>query len=59
MTKTNAQIVLYNLLCYNFRWNDSLVDSVLGFVPGVPGSISSSGKNFIFRPTLVSFGSRR
>ena len=31
----------------------------MGLGPGVPGSIPSSGKSFVFRDTLVGFGSRR
>ena len=34
------------------------MDSVLGFGPGVSGSIPSSGKNFVVRDNLVGFGCR-
>jgi len=36
----------------------SLVDIVLGFGPGVPSSIPSSGTKVVFCNNLVSFGSR-
>jgi len=40
------------------RVKKSLLDTVLGLEPGVPGSIPNSGKNFVFRNTLIGFGSR-
>jgi len=39
------------------RW--FIVDSVPGLGPGVPGSIPSSSKNFVFRYTLAGFESQR
>ena len=40
------------------QWGrDNLVNSIQGFGRGVPASITSSGKNFVIRNTLVGFGS--
>ena len=40
------------ILCI-IGWRGSLVDIVLGLGPGVPDTIPSSGKNFVFRNSLV------
>lgn len=38
--------------------SDGLVDWVMGFGPECPGSISSSGKDFVLCNTFVSWGTR-
>jgi len=43
---------------YDHGCSYSLVGSVLDIVPGIPGVIPSSGKNFVFHNILDGFKSR-